>query len=270
MRVLCCVNRDLASNLAINLLLPHLAGHEVRIALTERVGAAAADEPLQRRELRIAEQVLPNETLFPLIEKAKLDPDSGRFLTFAEIQAHRGVPVDVVQKPNEGAGLDFVRSFGPELILSIRYGAILKTPVLSIPKLGVLNLHSGLLPAYRGVLATFRALMNGDSEIGCTLHYIGDSTIDTGDIVSTCRVPVVREQSLLRHVLSLYSPGIEMMGAAVNSLAAGGSLPREPQSRERGSYFSYPTADEWNEFSKRGWTVALPSDFEHAMARYRA
>lgn len=269
MRILCCLNRDLASNFALNLLLPALAGHEVRIALTERVGRAAPDEPPQRRELRIAEQTLPNEILFPLIENAAQGAGAGRFLTFAEIQALRGIPVDVIQRPNEGEGLARIRSFAPDLIASIRYGAIFEAPVLSIPRLGVLNLHSGLLPAYRGVLATFRALMNGDAEIGCTLHFIGDSSIDTGDIVAASRTPVVAGESLLRHILNLYPPGVALLADAVRTLSVGKALPRESQSPGQGQYFTYPTADEWNEFSTRGWQVALPSDFELALSRYR-
>lgn len=238
MRILCCLNRDLASHIALGLLLRELDRHEIRVALTERVGAVAQDEPPQRRELRMAEQVLPT-------------------LTFSELAA-----TEVIQDPNAGAGLEFIKAFAPDLIVSIRYGAILKSPVLSIPRLGVLNLHSGLLPEYRGVLATFRALMNGDAEIGCTLHYIADSSIDTGDVVATCRVPVTPGHSLLRHVLDLYPPGVAMVGAAVRSLAAGDSLPRQAQRREEGRYFSYPTSEEWNEFSKRGWQVAVPSDLE--------
>ena len=65
MRILCCLNRDLASNVALNILLPVLAGHDVRVGLTERVGqvAAVSDEPAGRRELRVAEQSMPNELL---------------------------------------------------------------------------------------------------------------------------------------------------------------------------------------------------------------
>lgn len=268
MRILCCLNRDLPASFALNLLMPELAEHEVRIALTERVGSVPADEPPQRRELRTAEQVLPNQFLFPLIESAGLKPDERRFLTFHEIQALRGIPIDVIQNPNNGDGLQLIRTFAPDIIISIRYGGIFKAPVLSVPRLGILNLHSGLLPAYRGILATFRALMHGDAEIGCTLHYIGDASIDTGDIISTCRVPVVPGRSLLRHILELYPPGVAMLAAALRTLASGETLPRQHQGRDRGAYFTYPTVDEWNEFSRRGWHVALPSDFELALSRF--
>jgi methionyl-tRNA formyltransferase len=267
MRILCCLNRDLASNLALNLLLPTLARHTVRVGLTEQVGRIPADEPRQRRELRIAEQTFPNRALFPLVERAAL-ADSGRHLTFAEIHQLRGIPVDSLSDPNCAAGLEFVQTFAPDLIVTIRYGAILKAPVIAVPKQGVLNLHSGILPDYRGILATFRAMLNQGAEIGCTLHYIRDAGIDTGDIVGIRSLPVQREQSLLRNILSLYPAGIEMLCTALQTLEHGGELPCSVQQRGDGNYYSWPTAQEWDEFTRRGLRVADPSDLEEVALSY--
>ena len=72
----------------------------------------------------------------------------------------------------------------PELMISIRYGKILRSKALSIPDLGVLNLHSGKLPDYRGVMATFRAMLAQEQELFSTLHWIDDDTIDTGRVIS--------------------------------------------------------------------------------------
>jgi methionyl-tRNA formyltransferase len=268
MRVLCCLNRDLASTLALNLLLPALARHTVRVGLTEQVGRIPADEPRQRRELRIAEQLLPNLTLFPLIERAGLGDSGHRNLTFTEIQRLRGIPVDSLVDPNCVAGLDFVKSFAPDLMLTIRYGAILKADVIGIPPLGVLNLHSGILPAYRGVLATFRAMLNQETEIGCTLHYIRDASIDTGDIVAIHRQPLQREQSLLRNILGLYPAGIELLCSALRTLEQGGELSLSVQQRGAGTYYSYPTSQEWDEFTRRGYRVADPSDLQQVMLSF--
>jgi methionyl-tRNA formyltransferase len=267
-RILCCLNRDLASNLALNLLLPALARHTVRVGLTEQVGRTPADEPRQRRELRIAEQILPNLTLFPLVERAALGDNGHRNLTFTEIQRLRGIPVDSLVDPNCPSGLDLVKSFAPDLILTIRYGAILKADVIGIPPRGVLNLHSGILPAYRGVLATFRAILNQEAEIGCTLHYIRDASIDTGDIVAIHRQRLQRERSLLRNILDLYPPGIEMLCSAVRTLEQGGELSICVQQSGEGAYYSYPTAQEWDEFTRRGWRIADPSDLQRVMLSY--
>lgn len=268
MRILCCLTRDLASSLALNVLLPALERHTVRVALAEQVGRTPVDEPPQRRELRIAEQTWTNRALFPLVERAAL-PDSGnRNLTFTEMQRLRGISVDSLVSPNSAAGLDFVKSFAPDLILSVRYGAILKHPVLGIPRLGVLNLHSGILPYYRGILPTFRAIMNEDREIGCTLHYIRDGSIDTGDIVSIHRRPLLRERSLLRNVLDHYRPGIAMIRRALQTLEQGGELSSCIQNSSDAIYYTYPTAQEWDEFTRRGWRVADPSDLEEVMLSY--
>jgi methionyl-tRNA formyltransferase len=218
--------------------------------------------------LRIAEQTLPNLALFPLVERGALGDSGNRNLTFTEIQRLRGIPVDTLVDPNCPAGLEFVQSFAPELILTIRYGAILKAAVIGIPPLGVLNLHSGILPTYRGVLATFRAMLNQEPEIGCTLHYIRDASIDTGDIVAIHRQPLQRERSLLRNILDLYPAGIEMLCRALQTLEQGGELSSSVQQRGEGTYYSYPTAQEWDEFTRRGWRVADPSDLQQVMLSY--
>jgi methionyl-tRNA formyltransferase len=269
MRILCCLNRDLASNVALNLLLPAFARHEVRVGLTERVGAITEDsEPAERRELRVAEQIYPNDVLFPLVDAAGFADDGVRYLTFAEIGHRRAIPVAPVPSLNTSAGLELVRNFAPDLIVTLRYGSFLKPPVIGLPRLGVLNLHSGRLPEYRGVLASFRALMNGDAELACTLHYISDGSIDTGDIVGVASVPVRREVSLLAHILSLYQPGVALLSKAIDSLAAGEALQRVSQPRSSGAYYSYPTAEEWAEFSKRGWRVVHAADLLHVGKLY--
>jgi methionyl-tRNA formyltransferase len=270
MRILCCLNRDLASSMALNLLLPTFAKHDVRVGLTERVGKApscVAEHP-GRRELRIAEQTFPNEVFFPLIERAGLPDDGSRYLTFAEVERYRNFRVTPLGNPNAPDGLKEIRDFAPDLILTIRYGAILKSEVISIPKFGVLNLHSGFLPQYRGVLATFRALAAGDAQIGCTLHYISDGTIDTGAILSTADTPVVPVRSLLWHILALYPLGIGLIADALLALSRGAPLSAAPPSATDGAYYSHPSNLDWENFRRRGFTSVDPSDLHITLRRY--
>jgi methionyl-tRNA formyltransferase len=110
--------------------------------------------------------------------------------------------------------------------------------------------------------------MHGDTEIGCTLHYITDDTIDTGPIVETTSVLVVPGRSLLWHVLELYRPGVAMLVAALNRLEAGVALRSTPQPTTAGAYYSSPSADEWAEFTRNGWSVAHPSDLAEEFWRY--
>jgi methionyl-tRNA formyltransferase len=269
MRILVCLNADVVSNLALNLLLPTLAGHDVAVGLSTRIGAAKsandAGEPPGRRELRIAEQRFAIDVLFPTVERAAL-PDRDRCLTFTEVERSRGIGVRELLNPNAGAGLAFVQAFAPDVIVSIRYGAIFKAPAIAVPRLGVINLHAGLLPTYRGVIATFRALMARESEIGCTLHYIVDGSIDTGPVVAQSRIAVDGTRSLFWHVLSLYPSGVPLIADALERLDRGLTLAGLVQSG--GSYYSYPSAEEWEEFQARGWRVADASDLYDLSSRY--
>lgn len=270
MRILILVNRDLPSSLALNLLIPRIRHHELTIRLTERVGGkqAAVDEPVQRRELISAEQRLPNELFFPVIEQAQLPDSRGRHLTFLEIERLWGIAVKPLADPNTTAAIETLRGFAPDLILTIRYGAILKPPVIQIARSGVLNLHSGLLPAYRGVLATFRALMNGDKEIGCTLHWISDGSIDTGDVIGVRTIAVDPARSLLAHILALYPVGIDMVSSTIEEIASGRRPAGSSQADERGRYYTYPTQDEWALFERRGWRIADTTDLHGALQHY--
>jgi methionyl-tRNA formyltransferase len=269
MRILVCLNADIVSNVAMNLLLPVLREHDVAVGLSTRIGTAAsgrdASEPAARRELRIAEQRFANDVLFPIVDRAG-QPDLGRCLTFTEMERFRGIGVRELLNPNVGTGLAFVQAFEPDVVVSIRYGAIFKAPAIAVPRLGVINLHAGLLPAYRGVIATFRALMARESEIGCTLHYIVDGTIDTGPVLAQSRTPVDPTRSLLWHIVSLYPSGVMLIGDALARLDRGETLDGHAQSG--GSYYSYPSAEEWDEFRARGWRVADPSDLYDLSSRY--
>ena len=268
MKILYCTNADIESSVALNLLLPALARHEVCVAITPRIGSASASEsePASRRELRVAEQTLAVELLFPLIEKAALPDDGKRFLTFGELERHRGIRVVPLPNANGAEGLAFVRGVAPDLILSVRYGSIFRAECIAIPALGVLNLHAGLLPTYRGVIAAFRALMNGDEEIGCTLHYITDGSIDTGPVLGTARMPVDPARSLLWHLLQLYPGAASMIADVLDRLGRGEVPAATPQLG--GTYYSYPTESEWQEFGRRGWRIADPSDFAATWRRY--
>lgn len=71
----------------------------------------------------------------------------------------------------------------PELIVSIAYGGYIPPEILSIPKLGTINLHPSLLPKYRGAAPVERALMAGETETGVTVAYVTHEW-DAGDLLA--------------------------------------------------------------------------------------
>jgi len=158
-------------------------------------------------------------------------------------------------EPNGGAGCALLQSIAPDVIVSVRYRRILRNDVIVIPRLGVLNLHSGVLPAYKGVMATFWAMLHDEAAIGATLHRIVDSGIDTGPVIGIRRISADYESSYLANVLRLYDPGCAMVVDALRDLDAG----REPAARPQppgGRYFSAPAAADIDRFLGRGLILA--------------
>jgi len=241
-------NQDLASNFALNLLLPRLAEkHQLRVFLSSKVGGSQS-VPAQLTQLAFFEQGMFNTLLFPALDSGS---SGGALLSFLQLSRYTNQPLSTLNRINSDTSLAVLGESPPDLILSIRYGGILREQAIALPQLGVINLHSGLLPDYRGVMATFRAMLNGEREIGTTLHFISDPGIDTGDIIGTTRLVVDPEHSYLWHVLHLYPEACDRLFACVQQLDAGHSLDVHPQPAA-GNYFSFPNDDDLQAFQKCG------------------
>lgn len=251
MKITILANKDIAANVALNLLLPQLSAHEVRVFLSSKVGGNG-DKPAALKTLAFFEQTLFNERLSPLLSPLLApEPGSGRYGTFGQFDDWLQQPVATLNRINSADGLATIGQSQPDVIISIRYGGILKAAVIAIPRFGVINLHSGLLPHYRGVMATFWALLHDEKTIGTTLHTIDDSGIDSGDIIAQSRFGVDRSKSYLWHVLQLYHGGCELILNAIDTINAGSPLVRRPQP-QGGHYFGFPTTDDLLAFADKG------------------
>ena len=79
-----------------------------------------------------------------------------------------------------------IRELEPDLLVTAAYGQILSPALLSIPRLGGINLHGSILPAYRGAAPVARAIQNGETESGVTVIRMTPK-IDAGGIISIAR-----------------------------------------------------------------------------------
>jgi methionyl-tRNA formyltransferase len=79
-------------------------------------------------------------------------------------------------------GIALLRQHAPHLIIVATFKQILAQNVLSLPQLGVVNLHPSLLPRYRGPCPTQAALFNDEAVTGVTAHYVTE-TLDEGNIL---------------------------------------------------------------------------------------
>jgi methionyl-tRNA formyltransferase len=149
----------------------------------------------------------------------------------------RAFPGDVfeVADPNSDSGVQLLTDLAPDVIV-LGTTRILKPNVLSIPSMGVLNPHPGLLPDYRGLDVLHWAVYNGH-PLGVTVHFL-DPGIDTGPIVAqrTLQVqPGDTMQSVIRRAASLAG---ELMADTVGRLIDTGHLEAVAQPRDQGKTYA--------------------------------
>ncbi|MBD8013809.1 MULTISPECIES: methionyl-tRNA formyltransferase [Planococcus] len=100
-----------------------------------------------------------------------------------------GLPVYQPEKLKNPEELQHVLDLEADLIVTAAFGQILPSEILEAPKLGAINVHASLLPAYRGGAPIHQAIMDGQKETGVTIMYMVDR-LDAGDIISQVVVPI--------------------------------------------------------------------------------
>lgn len=248
MNIILLGHDDIASKVAIRLIVGQLPGHRYKLFLSGALAQGNVPLPAPLEALR------------------RLDKSFYDVLPWGFDDHPDDLPA-----PNSADGVAVLRACEPDLVVSVRYRRILRPVVIQIPRHGVLNLHSGILPEYKGVMATFWAMLNGEEAIGCTLHAVVDETIDTGPTIGLSKIPVQTDRSYLANLLEQYPDGCRMMVEAVKAIAAG-STPESSRPMGKGHYYSLPRAEHLDQFSARGLRLADVGDLDaflnrHAFAR---
>lgn len=132
-------------------------------------------------------------------------------------------------------GVEPLRALAPDLCVTAAFGHILSQEVLDIPRLGTVNVHASLLPAYRGSAPVNWALINGETVTGVTTM-MTDKGMDTGDILMRREVPVLPGENAGQLVDRLARVGAELL---IETLAAieRGDCPRQKQDEAQATYF---------------------------------
>ncbi|MBF8277133.1 MAG: methionyl-tRNA formyltransferase [Candidatus Brocadiaceae bacterium] len=106
----------------------------------------------------------------------------------------KNVKIYHVEKLHNADFVQEVSRLKPDFVFSFQCRAIIPPSIIDIPKHGVINIHFSSLPKYRGCYPIAWALLNGEQEIGVTVHYI-DAGIDTGDIIYQEHIPILPEDN---------------------------------------------------------------------------
>lgn len=92
--------------------------------------------------------------------------------------------IEVIQpkKIKDEKIIEKIKKINPDLIVVVAYGKILPKEIIDIPKYGIINVHSSLLPKYRGASPIHSAILNGDTKSGVSIMYIEEG-LDSGDVI---------------------------------------------------------------------------------------
>lgn len=141
-----------------------------------------------------------------------------------------GLPVIHADRLRDNTALEQqLRALDPDLFVVVAF-KILPDALLSIPRLGSVNVHASLLPKFRGAAPIHHAVMQGETETGCTIFRL-DSGIDTGGIITQVRTPIGPMESTGEVYARLMEIGSDALLEAV-SLLAQGKATFTPQNHE--------------------------------------
>ena len=93
------------------------------------------------------------------------------------------LPVYQPERIRDAESVERIRALEPDFLIVVAYGQILPASVLSIPRLGAINVHASLLPKHRGAAPVARAILAGDTETGVTIMKM-DEQLDHGPILA--------------------------------------------------------------------------------------
>jgi len=267
MRLLLCLNDDFLANYALNLLVPHLEGHSYSIALSKGIGLSSLKKAAIFADWARVEHDLIYERLFPVCERRGMV--SGTYGTFAQLAQQGGGTVEDFSSINGPQALAYIREVNPDLIIAVRFGHIFKAPLFTLPRYGILNLHAGMLPHYRGAYATFWAMLHQEREIGCALHYVTDGGIDTGDVVEQQRITADYSRSVMANIAALYTGAAQMIARAVAAIERSGKVPAAAQPRVGGGYYHYPQDEDIAQLVRQGGSLYAPQDYAFLSQLYQ-
>ena len=172
-----------------------------------------------------------------------------------QLALDRGLQVLQPERARDEEFIQQLRALQPDLIAIAAYGQILPRSILDSPRFGCINVHTSLLPKYRGAAPIQWAILNDEAETGVTIMKM-DAGLDTGDILADEKAPIAAEDTseTLHH--SLAEIGAQLLVRTIPDYVAGKIQPR-PQPSEGATYAPKIKKEDgrldWNQPARALW-----------------
>lgn len=176
-------------------------------------------------------------TIFSMLRKMKV-VKSNNYRCVEELLP--GYPLNsfVIEDVNCEASVNILKQLKPDIIFVCTLSQIIRNEVLEIPLYGCINIHTGLLPKYRGPASNFWVLYNGEEKTGITFHYMTEG-IDDGDVILQKELRILPDDTEDTLDIRLAKLGSESICEVVKQIEKG-TVKRCPQFEQQASYFRQP------------------------------
>jgi methionyl-tRNA formyltransferase len=153
----------------------------------------------------------------------------------ADLASEASIPCLVRNRANDDETFACIREAQPDILVSSDWRTWVDPQIYRLARFGAINIHDALLPKYGGFAPLNWALVNGEREVGVTVHFMSED-FDLGDIVLQSRVPVAPTDT----IVDLYDATLplfpEMTLEALDLIESGRACPR-PQDPSEATFF---------------------------------
>lgn len=191
-----------------------------------------------------------------------------------ECALSHGIPVLQPLKIKEKDAVEELRKYPADIFVVAAFGQLLSEEILNMPRLGCINIHASLLPAYRGAAPIQWCVINGEEKTGVTIMQMAKG-MDTGDILLQKEVVLDEKETGGSLFDRLMETGAELIVEVLPKIEAGELTP-VVQKEELATYAGKITKDMGNiDFAKSAVTIERlirglnpwPSAFTHYKGR---
>lgn len=169
----------------------------------------------------------------------------------------RGIPLIPCSDINDPAFVERLRIFEPDVAFS-RINQIMRSNVIAVPRLGMVNTHLSLLPKFKGIDAVFWGMLLDDPNFGITFHFVSEK-IDAGDVIE--QFPVYFTSGSLHDREKCLNNLAATRVVEIYERFKNGQVHSSPMGAAGASYYSFATKMAYRKFRKKGHKLISSDDF---------
>lgn len=170
--------------------------------------------------------------------------------SIAKLAERKGLPVVPCGSVNDPAYIETAKALRPDVIASVAAPEIFKKDIIAVPTISTINIHSGRLPVYRGMMPNFWQLLHGESHAEVTVHEMVEK-LDAGGVLGTLAWPLKEHDSLDRVITGTKQDGARLMIDVLLKMKRG-EAQAKPLDMSEKKYFSFPQPKDVKQFRQRG------------------